>query len=241
MSTSRAEQITSEVKRLVLRCRQLEADIAKSVPKKQMDDAIASMQQKIDGLNSELEDTQRNLEAAIAMNERMKTFERQMTQQNEQISSQNEMIKSISTRIDTMVPNTVYDQATARVRELEQMVDSKSKEFAALQSMKEGLESRISQMVPQEQFASIKAELAGMIPIAKHEEELQRVRSETVPRDEYSRMELRVADLESQLSNSVPKSEFEELSQTIVSLTKTAPVVEEEQFAVPQVTIKNAA
>ena len=51
--SSRAEQITSEVKRLVLKCRKLEADLAQSVPKKVLDENVAKLQAKIDALKQQ--------------------------------------------------------------------------------------------------------------------------------------------------------------------------------------------
>jgi maleate cis-trans isomerase len=225
--STRAEQITSEVKRLVLRCRQLEVDLAKSVPKKVMDETVAKMQQRIDALDSELTHTKSDLQAYASLNEQVVSIGKQIAQQCDQINAQNEVIKSMSAKIETTVPTTIYEQSVAKIRELEQAIETRNNEYSTLQSEKANLEQRIAQMVPQEQFASVQNELANSVPKTRFEEEVQRIRSETVPREEYSRVESRIIELEGQLANSVPKAEFDEISQTIVSLTKSMPMVEE--------------
>jgi DNA repair exonuclease SbcCD ATPase subunit len=221
--SSRAEQITSEVKRLVLKCRKLEADLAQSVPKKSMDETVAKMQQKIDTLNSELKRANQDLDSATTMNERMDTLGKQLEQQADEIATQNDFIKSIAQKIDAMVPSSVYEQATQKIHELEQAFEARSQEYA---SEKAEFEERISQMVPQDRFQALQAEIASSVPRAFYEEEVQKIRSETVSREQFNQMQSRVSELENQLANSVPKTEFEELSQEIVSLTKSAPIID---------------
>jgi DNA repair exonuclease SbcCD ATPase subunit len=221
--STRAEQITSEVKRLVLKCRKLEADLAQSVPKKTLDETVAKMQQKIDALNTELKRANQDLDKSATMNERMDALGKQLDKQSEEITAQNDFIKSIASRIDTFVPSAVYEQAMAKIHELEQAFETRSKEYAA---EKGELEDRISHMVPQEKFLSVQAELANSVPRAFFEEEIQKIRDETVSKEQYTIMQSKVAELESQLANSVPKIEFEELSQEIVSLTKSAPIID---------------
>jgi HPt (histidine-containing phosphotransfer) domain-containing protein len=165
--STRAEQITSEVKRLVLKCRKLEADLAQSVPKKTLEETTAKMQQRIDALNAELKRANSDLDSATTVNERMDALGKQLEKQSEEISTQYDFIKSIATKMDTMVPSAVYEQATSKIHELEQAFESQSRNYAS--------------------------------------------------------------ELESQLENSVPKTEFEELSQTIVSLTKSLPVIDDFQ------------
>jgi len=209
-----------------LRCRQLEADLAKSVPKKVLDETVAKMQQRIDNLDSELTHTKSDLAAYASLKEQMDSLGKQISQQCDQITSQNTVITSMSTKLETTVPSAVYEQSVAKIRELEQVVETRNREYSSLQSEKVNLEQRITQMVPQEQFASIQNELANSVPKTRFEEEIQRIHSETVPKDQYSRVESKITELEGQLANSVPKSEFEEISQTIVSLTKDMPIVE---------------
>ncbi len=209
-----------------MRCRQLEADLAKSVPKKVLDETVAKMQQRIDTLDSELIHTKSDLAAYASLKEQMDSLGQQISQQCDQITSQNEVIKSMSAKLETTVPNAIYEQSVAKIRELEQAVETRNREYSTLQSERANLEQRITQMVPQEQFASVQNELTNSVPKTRFEEEIQRIQSETVPKEQYSRVESRIAELEGQLANSVPKSEFEEISQTIVSLTKDMPIVE---------------
>ena len=225
MST-RAEQITSEVKRLVLKCRQLEADIAKSVPKKVLDETVAKMQQKIDTLDMELKHARSDLENANSTNDRVDALGKQITSQGEQITRQHELIASMSSKFETTVPAAVYEQSNSKIKELEQIVELKNAEYATLQSEKAQLEQRISQMIPFDQFISVQTNLENSVPKGRFDEEIQRIRSETVTKEQYTNVEQRLAELESKLANSVPKAEFEELSHTIASLTENVPAVE---------------
>ena len=224
MST-RSEQITSEVRRLVLTCRKLEADLAQSVPKKVLEDTVGKMQGKIDSLTLELSHTRSDLEKTVSTNERLDGLEKQLSGQAEQISSQNEVIKSISSKFDTMVPTAVYEQAGSKIHELEQAFEMKTNECGALQARSIELEQRISQMVPHEQFESVQTQLANSVPKATYEEGIERIRAETFSKEQYNLVESRLAELESQLANSVPRSELENLSQSIISLTKSAQAV----------------
>jgi DNA repair exonuclease SbcCD ATPase subunit len=224
--STRAEQITSEVKRLVLKCRKLEADLAQSVPKKTLEETTAKMQQRIDALNAELKRANSDLDSATTVNERMDALGKQLEKQSEEISAQYDFIKSIATKMDTMVPSAVYEQATSKIHELEQAFESQSRNYA---SEKAEFEDRIAHMVPQDKFLSVQAELANSVPRSFYEEEIQKIKGETVSKEQYGLIQSRVAELESQLENSVPKTEFEELSQTIVSLTKSLPVIDDFQ------------
>jgi DNA repair exonuclease SbcCD ATPase subunit len=221
--STRAEQITSEVKRLVLKCRKLEADLAQSVPKRTLDETVAKMQQKIDSLNAELKRANSDLDKATTVNERMDAFGKQLDKQGEDISTQGDFIKSMATKIETMVPSEVYEQTTSKVHELEEAFETQSKQYA---SERADFEERIAHMVPQDRFLSVQAELENSVPKSFYEEEIQKIRGETVSKEQYGVLQSRVTELESQLAESVPKTEFDELSQTIVSLTKSAPIID---------------
>lgn len=221
MST-RAEQITSEVKRLVLTCRKLEADLAQSVPKKVMDEAVAKMQQKIDILNAELSHTKSDLESANLINERLESLGKQLATQRDQISTQNEVINSISAKLGCMIPSEIYEQANLKIHELEQQVQTKNNEYETLQANVTGLEQKISGMVPRDEFVVLQTALANSVPKEKYDEDIRRIHEETVSKDKYDQVESRLTVLETQLANSMPKSEFEELSQSITALTKSA-------------------
>jgi len=61
--------------------------------------------------------------------------------------------------------------------------------------------------------------------VSKKDQEIQTIRDTTVSKEQYNRVEAKIVELESILSNSMPKAEFEDLSQQIDSLAKAAPVV----------------
>jgi hypothetical protein len=227
---SRAEEITSEVRRLALTCRKLEAELARSVPKKAHEEAVAKMQQKIDCLNIELTHARSDIEKSISMNEELAALGKMVSTQGEKMGVQNELIKAISTKLDGTVPSPLYEQATAKIRELEESVAATNKEFGTLEARNRELEAKILQMVPQDQLASLQKELSNALPKEKYEEEIQRICAETVSKEQYSRAESRIAELESELANSVPKAEFEELSSSIITLAKSAPVLNGREF-----------
>ena len=58
----------------------------------------------------------------------------------------------------------------------------------------------------------------------RKDSEMQSLR-EPVPKEQYIRAETRISELENVLANSMPKTEFETLSQQIDTLTKAAPVI----------------
>jgi hypothetical protein len=61
--------------------------------------------------------------------------------------------------------------------------------------------------------------------LTRKDQEMQSIREQTVARDQYIRAETRISELENVLANSMPKTEFEDLSQQIDTLTKAAPVI----------------
>ena len=73
--------------------------------------------------------------------------------------------------------------------------------------------------------------------ISRKDQDIQAIRDSTVPKDQYNRLETRINELESILQNSMPKAEFEDLTQQIDSLAKAAPLVQgvtgPEEFHVP--------
>ena len=55
--------------------------------------------------------------------------------------------------------------------------------------------------------------------------EMQNIRDSTVSKEQYIRAETRISELENVLAVSMPKTEFETLSEQIDTLTKAAPVI----------------
>ena len=174
--SSRTEQITSEVRRLVLTARSLQAQLDQSIPKKTHEEVIARMQGTIDGMAAELRRTKGQLEETQSIGLGLSILTKQVTVQGETIKEAAMKISEVT------VPNQVYQNALIRISDVEQVLNRK-------------------------------------------ESEMQNLRDSTVPKEQYLRAETRISELENVLANSMPKTEFETLSQQIDNLTKAAPVI----------------
>ena len=63
---SRADEITSEVRKLVLTCKALEAQLQQSIPKKAHEDIVAKIQKQIYDLENQVALTKGELEKTLA-------------------------------------------------------------------------------------------------------------------------------------------------------------------------------
>ena len=235
MSSNRAEEITSEVRKLVLTCRKLQAQLDQSIQKKEHEQIVSKMEEKIDLMNLELKQTKADLEKNVSLAESLGNLSKQLSMQKGEISSLFQMNKEISSKLgDTTVPRLVYEETLSRVQELEasiqQMVERKKVELAQLEEKKNAeLKGRISTMVPREEYTAIQSELANSVPKSNHEEELQRIRAEVDSREEQlRRAEARISELETILQDS--RSELEGIEQSITSITRD-PSLEETPMA----------
>jgi hypothetical protein len=174
--SSRTEQITSEVRRLVLTARSLQAQLDQSIPKKTHEEVIARMQGTIDGMAAELRRTKSQLEETQSIGQGLGLLVKQVASQGETI---NQAVAKIA---EVTVPNPVYQTALTRISDLEQVLNRK-------------------------------------------DQDMQNLRETTVPKEQYIRAESRISELENILANSMPKTEFETLSEQIDNLTKAAPVI----------------
>ncbi len=222
-----AELITNEVRRLVLTCRHLQAELEQSIPKKTHQEIVTKMQETVDRQSSELKRTSAELEKAEALSSGMNALEGYLTTQGKDISSQREILQTLSAKLsENSVPQQVYAQTIAQNQELEEKtqraLEAKNVELNSLEMKNRELLERIAQMVPRSEYLAIQSHLTDWIPRIKHEEEVQKLRAQTVPREQYDRIESRLNELEGQLENSVPKSEFERLMKEITSITNAA-------------------
>jgi predicted nucleic acid-binding Zn-ribbon protein len=218
---SRAEEITSEVRKLVLTCRSLEAQLQQSIPKKVHQEVVSKMQASMDLLSADLTRAKAELDKTTSIGERL---ESQVVSQNETISSQSKTIGDLSTRLaETSAIATQYSQAVSKVQELESKISSMvdSSQYASMQQKCSELEAQIASMVPRAQFTVLEVELANSVPMHKYEE-LQRALEQMVPQEYLRVAEARVSELENALAGSVPKSDFEELASKIAQITKEA-------------------
>lgn len=228
---SRAEEITSEVRRLVLTCRTMEAQLQQSIPKKNHQEIVAKMQVTIDDQHAELERTKGELQNTVGLGERISTLNSLVASlsemidaqgktiggQGQTIDSQNKTIEALISKISqSTVPVLLYDQTLSKVEELEErvrfMVDRS--EYVSLQKKYEDLTGQVSLMIPRTEYETLGSRLANSVPVEKYEE-LERTLAQSVPREQFIRSESRVHELEFQLSNTVPVEKYQSLEMTL--------------------------
>jgi hypothetical protein len=221
---SRAEEITSEVRKLVFTCRSLEAQLQQSVPKKFHQEVMAKMQANIDSLATDFASTRSELEKTISIAQKVESLESQILSQNDTISSQTKTIDSLTAKLSESEAYVLrYSEAVSKVQELESKISTMvdSAEFASLQKRCYELEAQVAAMVPRDHFSALQVELANSVPAQKYED-LQRRLEQMVPRDQLNIAESKIGELERNLAESVPKTDFDELAGKITQITKEA-------------------
>ncbi|MHB2037019.1 MAG: hypothetical protein ACYCPW_09815 [Nitrososphaerales archaeon] len=248
---SRAEEITSEVRRLVLTCRAMEAQLQQSIAKKTHQEVVAKMQATIDGLNAEFERVKADLQKTVSLNETIAGIGSNITSQNETITSlgvtvknqnqiieeQNKAIEALNSRLSqSTVPVLLYDQTLSKVEEMQEkircMVDKV--DYVSIQKKCDELSESIKSMVPREDYLNLQNQFANFVPRESFEA-LQRTLSQYVPRDQLVASETRVHELEARLENYVPRSDYEELTARIALLAKEASAL---SIDVPQAVLE---
>ncbi len=209
---SRADEITSEVRKLVLTCKALEAQLQQSIPKKTHEEEVAKLRREIDDLQSQVSLTKGELEKTISVGARLGALESRITTLYDVVAAQNEAVKSLSEKLsEGTVPYPLHAQDLTRIQQLEEQVYT---------------------MVPGSDVEALKGELANSVPKAKLEE-AERALADTVPKDRLAMAEAKIAELEAALADSVPRGTMEELKEKIASLMKEAPAVGEEPAPPP--------
>lgn len=219
-----AEMITNEVRRLVLTCRHLQAELEQSIPKKAHQEIVARMQETIDNQGAEMNRMESDLEKAVAISSELSNIQSLISTQTQEISSQNKSIQDVSGKIaEGTVPRQIYEQSLAATRSLEESArrafEQKAAELKNLEARNHELLEKISGMVPRSEYLAVQAALAESIPRIKYEEELTKLHDQTVAKDQYLKAEARISELESILDVSVPKSEFMDLMREVSTLT----------------------
>jgi hypothetical protein len=167
--SSRTEQITSEVRRLVLTARSLQAQLDQSIPKKTHEEIIARMQATIDGMSAELRRSKAQLEETQSIGEGLSLLGKQVT-------SHGEMMKEVAAKMSEItVPNQVFQQAMSKIGELEQVVARKDQE---IQQIREST-------VPREQYVRLEAKIG----------ELESILSNSMPKAEFEDLSQQIDSL----------------------------------------------
>jgi chromosome segregation ATPase len=208
---STVEEMTSEMRRLVLRCRTLEARLADSVPKKNYNEAIAKLQGVLDSCQAELDKTKQDLERTETLGGRMNSLSSKFTSLTETIASQESALKSLQERMsESTVPIEIYKKSEDRIRELETEIQSmvKRAEYDSLFQKNSALEEQLSKMTPKE---------------------------------DYEKAIAKLSELEGIVANLVPKKDLDDLTETIISIAKSVPATEHESIATPVVQVDAGA
>jgi uncharacterized coiled-coil protein SlyX len=235
---SRAEEITSEVRRLVLTCRAMEAQLQQSIPKKTHQEVIAKMQASIDGLNGEVERLRSELQKTTTLNESIASLGGKVTSQGETVSSLGQTVANLNQVIEVQkntlaelsaklavstVPTSVYDQTVSNLDQtrakLSVMVERS--EYDSLQAKVNELTETFKSMVPKAEYLSLQSQFVNFVPKETFEA-LQRALTQYVPREQLVASETKLHELEAKMANYVPRSDYEELTARIGSLTKEA-------------------
>ena len=212
---SRAEEITSEVRRLVLTCRAMEAQLQQSIAKKTHQEVVAKMQASIDGLNVEVERLKSELHKTTTINESITGLGGKIASQGETISSLNQTVTTLNQVIDiqkntiaelqaklavSTVPTSVYDQTVSKLDEAHAkiggMVDRS--EYDSLQSKFNEQIELIKSMVQRSDYIVLQSQFANFVPKDTFES-LQRTLSLYVPREQLVATETRLRDLEAKM------------------------------------------
>lgn len=230
---SRAEEITSEVRKLVLTCRSMQAQLEQSIPKKTHQEIVAKMQATIDGLSADLERTKQELSKTTTIGEHLNSLSAKVSEQEERIANQTKIIEAFSQRFaESTVPASMYSEVVAKNKELTEKISCmvSREDYIALQNRFNELESKMASMVPKVEFESLQAKIATMVPKSDYDERSAALSS---LQEQYRALETRAAALEAKLADSVPRSDFDELTARIAQLTMEATRFATELASVP--------
>jgi phage tail sheath protein FI len=207
---SRADEITSEVRKLVLTCKALEAQLQQSIPKKTHEEEVAKLNAQIDDLQKQVSLTKTELEKTISVGTRLGALEARINTLYDVAASQNQAVKTLSEKLsEATVPFSLHTEDVARIQQLEEQVYS---------------------MAPKADLEALQNQLANAVPKDRLDE-VEKALADSVPKSRLAEAEAKIARLEATLAESVPRATLEELKEKIASMMKEAPGVEEEPGA----------
>lgn len=234
-SLSRAEEITSEVRRLVLTCRAMEAQLQQSIPKKTHEEVVSKMQATIDELDGELgrireelqntkgvTETINALGAQIAVQKEVLDVQGQALQnQTEIIEAQNKTIESLTQKLShETVPAAMYHEALSKVSAAEERLSQTvaRSDYESLQSKLTELTQTLNGMVPISEIEALNAKVSKeFVSIAAFEEVQSRL-SNSVPKEELVAAETKLQEIEAKFLNYVPCEELVNAESRICEL-----------------------
>jgi len=158
---SSVEEITGEMKRLILKCRGLETKLEQSVPKKAYQDAVAKLQANIDKLTEDLQRTRDDLGRTESLGGRLNNLSTVVLTLSNQISAQNDVIKALTEKYQ--VPQDLHNKALSKIKDLELSISKKSLDSEAARARIAELESKLSESVPKEKYTKLMDQISGLV------------------------------------------------------------------------------
>ena len=158
---SSVEEITGEMKRLILKCRSLESKLEQSVPKKAYQDAVAKLQANIDKLSEDLQRTRDELGRTESLGGRLNNLSTVVLTLSNQISTQNEVIKGLTEKYQ--IPQEIHNKALSKIKDLESSISKRSMDAEASRARIAELETRLSESVPKEKYTKLMDQISGLV------------------------------------------------------------------------------
>ncbi len=149
--------------------RSLQAQLDQSIPKKTHEEVVARMQGTIDGMAAELRRTKSQLEETQTIGQGLALL-------SKQVASSGDTIKEATVKLsEVTVPNQVFQQAMAKISELEQVVSRKDQEIRAINE----------QTVPKEHYIRAESRIS----------ELESILSNSMPKTEFEDLSQQINSL----------------------------------------------
>jgi len=157
--------------------------------------------------------------------------------------------RSLQAQLDQSIPKKTHEEVIARMQstidgmsaelrrtktQLEetqtigQGLSLLSKQVSTSSDMVKEATVKLSEVtVPNQVFQQAMTKISELEQVInRKDQEMRSINEQSVHKDQYLRAEARISELENILANSMPKTEFEDLSQQIDTLTKAAPIIQ---------------
>jgi len=151
------------MRRLILKCRSLEAKLEQSVPKKAYQDALAKLQGNIDRLTEDLGRTRDELGKTESLGGRLNNLSTVVLTLSSQISSQNETIKGLTEKYQ--VPQDLHNKALNKIKDLEANISKRAVEAEAFRARIAELEAKVEDSVPREKYSRLMDQISGLVSL----------------------------------------------------------------------------
>ena len=126
---------------------------------------------------------------------------------------------------EAMIPKRLYDELLERSKQLESRAGSmvERSDYEALEAKYTDANEKLSSMPSKSEYDELRHRLSNSVPRIQYEE-LQKAFVNLIPKDTYNAAQARIAELESQLENSIPKSVLDNLANEVSLLIVTAAI-----------------